>query len=258
LGIDGGPISAFEYKLAIALGARTGIFEDPELLRIRGDSSISAWKAIAGDPLWSKSPNFIPLIKDPDIPYVFVRTPTAEWPPVEPLRERLAQIAHDNYRNVVRNYMGTLDDAYKPWEELEEDYQLSSIAQVAGLQIILQRGGLLLVPADDVETLLATGKYERVEDENTTELEIETIAQAEHARWCVEKLEGGWRYGKRDNVKKLRPQLISWDELVRTREQSQSSETDKDRAVIRNLTKTLQVLKDAEIPHVLLRKKKAT
>ena len=36
----------------------------------------------------------------------------------------------------------------------------------------------------------------------------------EHGRWVVERTKSGWRYAQvRDNDRKLRPSLISWEDL---------------------------------------------
>jgi hypothetical protein len=44
--------------------------------------------------------------------------------------------------------------------------------------------------------------------------EIETLAEMEHGRWNLERLQRGWRYAeKRDTEKKLHPDLIGWDKL---------------------------------------------
>lgn len=47
-----------------------------------------------------------------------------------------------------------------------------------------------------------------------TAQEVELLAQAEHERWLEEKGLDGWRWGeKRDNEKKLNPNIIPWQDL---------------------------------------------
>ena len=47
-----------------------------------------------------------------------------------------------------------------------------------------------------------------------TEAEIEIMAKMEHARWNVEWLLDGWKWGEgRDVTKKTSPYLVPWSEL---------------------------------------------
>lgn len=42
---------------------------------------------------------------------------------------------------------------------------------------------------------------------------LERLARVEHDRWCAERLLNGWRPGARDNLQKLHPGLILWQDL---------------------------------------------
>ena len=47
-----------------------------------------------------------------------------------------------------------------------------------------------------------------------SESETETLAKMEHARWNVERLLDGWKWGKtKDVAKKISPHLVPWNEL---------------------------------------------
>ena len=47
-----------------------------------------------------------------------------------------------------------------------------------------------------------------------TEDEVEIMAEMEHARWNVERLLDGWKWGdRRDVTKKTSPYLVGWSEL---------------------------------------------
>jgi len=47
-----------------------------------------------------------------------------------------------------------------------------------------------------------------------TKGEVEIMAEMEHARWNVERLLDGWRWGEKRNVtKKISPYLVPWLEL---------------------------------------------
>ena len=39
------------------------------------------------------------------------------------------------------------------------------------------------------------------------------MAEMEHGRWIIERLSDGWRYGPRDDARKLHNCLVSWAEL---------------------------------------------
>jgi len=44
--------------------------------------------------------------------------------------------------------------------------------------------------------------------------EIEVMAEKEHARWNVERLRDGWRWGEtKDVTNKVSPYIVSWAEL---------------------------------------------
>lgn len=47
-----------------------------------------------------------------------------------------------------------------------------------------------------------------------TKDEIEIMAEMEHARWNIEQLLDGWKWGKeKDMNRKISPYLIPWSEL---------------------------------------------
>jgi ppGpp synthetase/RelA/SpoT-type nucleotidyltranferase len=258
LGVDGGVISAFEYKLAIALGARAGIFNDPELLAARGNSHPSAWRALNDSPIWNTSTNFIPMPKDPHIPYVFLRMPAHAWVSDSAMREQLAEQTHNSYRDVVARFVKTIDDYHADWQFLNEKAKESNRNQIDTLPHILAHAGLFIVRNDEGEKLLATGQYETV-DSHATDGEVEMIARLEHARWCIERLAAGWRYGpQRDNANKLRPQLVGWEELKKLRAGKAEAEMEKDRAVARGLTEVLKMLNENGTGYMLLRRKVVT
>ena len=63
--------------------------------------------------------------------------------------------------------------------------------------------------------------------------EVDTLAEAEHARWVLERLEAGWHPGpEKDVERKLSPHLIPWDRLS-TEIQNQ------DRSTVRKLPQLL-------------------
>jgi hypothetical protein len=46
-----------------------------------------------------------------------------------------------------------------------------------------------------------------------TEEELESLAEAEHDRWCRERFAEGWTYGKLDHAKHTHPRLVPWSEF---------------------------------------------
>ena len=55
------------------------------------------------------------------------------------------------------------------------------------------------------------------------------MARMEHDRWCAERRRAGWTHGtKRDNDRKLHPDLVPWDEL-------DEEAREKDRVMVRDL-----------------------
>jgi hypothetical protein len=66
-------------------------------------------------------------------------------------------------------------------------------------------------------------------------LEVETLAEMEHDRWIKQKLSQGWKYGaQRDDVRRLHPMLIDWDDPALPEE-----EKEKDRNAIRQIPRCL-------------------
>jgi hypothetical protein len=48
-----------------------------------------------------------------------------------------------------------------------------------------------------------------------TDTEIEVMSEMEHARWNVERLLDGWKFGsEKDVIKKISPYLVPWSELT--------------------------------------------
>lgn len=66
--------------------------------------------------------------------------------------------------------------------------------------------------------------------------ETEFLARHEHERWMKEKKEGGWRYGgERDDIKKIHPSLVPYDQLS-------EPEKEKDRHTIRQIPEILSMI----------------
>jgi hypothetical protein len=46
-----------------------------------------------------------------------------------------------------------------------------------------------------------------------TDPEVDKMAELEHGRWNIDRVRDGWRFGKRDDAKKLHDCLVSWAKL---------------------------------------------
>ncbi|MHB9110387.1 MAG: RyR domain-containing protein [Armatimonadota bacterium] len=88
------------------------------------------------------------------------------------------------------------------WKKTTPEFRESSIEHVRHFEEKLRQIGWEIQP-------LTPGA-----DFTFTAEEIETLAEMEHARWSIERLREGWRYGsKRDDIKRLNPYLVGWEDL---------------------------------------------
>jgi ppGpp synthetase/RelA/SpoT-type nucleotidyltranferase len=189
LGIDGGPISAFEYRLALALGAPVGVMEP----------ATRAAADLMADPDWREGGGLIGLPEDKRSVQAFLR------PPRPPLTSEQIEVAAQKIHSAYleeKHYLNP-DPAMKPWDKLEEGFRHSNRMQAAAIATFLEQAGLR------VEQAKAP-----VEPLELTREEIELLAEMEHGRWVIERLQQGWRYGDvRDTPKKLHPDLVGWSKL---------------------------------------------
>ena len=196
LGINGGAISAAEYRIALALGARVGL--------ISGSGREAG--AIFTDPHWSTAQNLLDLPEDPDTVRAFVDFGGQQLPEkVKEVGESIAKAIHEGYRR-ERMASPTLDDpALADWKALHADYQASNRDQARHIMEKLRAIGCTYVTT-------GTGPDESVA---FTPSEIEIMARMEHGRWVVERLLAGWRPGEeRDPEKKTNPHLVGWSQLT--------------------------------------------
>lgn len=190
LGIDGGTISAFEYRLALALGAQAGILEPATRAADELQKSVD----------WEGDPNLLRLPNDAMTLRVFLTSPTPVLSAEE--TEAVARRVHENF--LAENRYKNPDPAMKPWDELRPDLKRSNLMQAEYAVSFLERIGLRVERA--------VGAIVSPELKAT---EVETLAEMEHGRWVVERLREGWRFDpKRDPAKKLSPYLIGWKDLT--------------------------------------------
>ena len=196
LGINGGPIAAAEYRIALALGARVGL--------ISGSGREAG--AIFADRSWSTSQDLLDLPADPDTVRAFVDLGSQELPEkVREVDESIAKAIHEGYRRERMASPTLVDPALADWKDLHADYQASNRDQARHIIEKLRAIGctyLAAGPGPDESVAFTPG-------------EVETMARMEHGRWVVERLLAGWRPGEeRDPEKKTNPHLVGWSQLT--------------------------------------------
>lgn len=189
LGINGGKIAAFEYRLALALGATVGVIE----------SSGRAVADLLPDADWWNASKLFWLPADPSSAKAFV------CPGEITLKEEqlvcLGQEIHKKFLAENR-WKVELSSPMMPWESLRPDYRESNLQQAACMEEILRRSGFGIQP------------YSGAPLPEEYESRVNEMAEAEHGRWNVERLQKGWKYGPvKDTEKKISPFLVAWKDL---------------------------------------------
>ncbi len=140
--------------------------------------------------------------------------------------KKLARANHAKYIREIRNKRGvvqsvTEDDGINymtDFKALPVEIQYSNIDNSFHIPTKLLSIGYKLRPVK---------KGYKAVSLHLNEEEIETMAKVEHIRWSWEKRLNGWRYGdKRDNINKIHPSLVPYEEL-------DEYEKEKDRELVR-------------------------
>ena len=209
LGINGGRIAAFEYELALALGATVGLVEG---------SGRAATDLLLDVEFWP--PGRCVRLPDDELALLAFISPGP--PRLEGDRlDTAARKAHDIYLEQARS--ARLAGELEPWETLSEDFRESNRQQVLYAVEILVRHGYRVGE-------LRPGHV----DPTLSPAEVERMAAEEHGRWVIERLRAGWRYAEgRDRERKLSPYLAGWDRLP-------EDVKDYDRTAVRNYPSILR------------------
>jgi len=189
LGYGGGPIAAFEYRLALALGAQVGVVEGS------GGTAV----ALLSDAMWAGMPHLLSLPHDPETLRAFAHPAGKQEAFTEETVEAMAQAFHANY---VAGSQGKWPPTLRPWSKLEDTYKTANREQARYAVTILEASGFVVRPAADPANPVVLDGF--------TDQEIEQMAEMEHGRWNVERLLNGWRHGDRDDKKKLHNCLVPW------------------------------------------------
>jgi hypothetical protein len=188
LGYGGGPISALEYRIALALGATVGL-----MMRSGG-----AAEELLRDELWAGERRLLPLPEDGPTLRAFVHAGETDLP--EGSADAMGREFHRRYLE-RRQRQGPSD--VRPWEELDETYRAASRRQA--------REAIQILEAVGFGVRSATG----VAFDGFAPAELEKLAELEHGRWNVERLRSGWRPGEvRDNAHKVHNLIVPWGDKV--------------------------------------------
>ena len=210
VGINGGAISAFEYRMALSFGATVGV------LKSSGRSAAE----LQSDSEWWNAPKLLWLPKDKMAMRAFVNP--GESTLEKDQLERVGQVIHEKFLEEHR--YANMDPAMMPWEELRDDLKQSNRAQAVYAAKILRSA--------DYEVRESAAPAECPE---FTDGEVERMAEMEHGRWIVERLRMGWSYGpNRDPVAKVSPYLTAWKELP-------EEVKEYDRRAVRDCTECLKM-----------------
>lgn len=194
IGVNGGTLAAFEYRLALALGAMTGVIEE----------SGRAVSTLVRDAEWQSLDHLIRLPPDGMTVWNYLRDPLRLPPALgAEQREQLAHLLHKRYLEQLRSELRGKNPNAAEWENLSEDARDSNRLQADHIIRHLDVLGIEVRPADQGP---ATVKL--------NEGLVEQLARMEHGRWNLEKLKKGWKHGAtRDDELRLHPLLCGWDEL---------------------------------------------
>ncbi len=190
LGINGGVIAAFEYRLAAVLGARVGVIANSGRAATDLDSPAER----------IRFPGILRIPRDPLTLRMFVLGETGRLDLDPKDLERLAQEVHEVYRKSVP---AQVDLSHRDWKDLPADLQESNRDQVR------QSLGVLRVAGFEVRSAKGPPRVREFSTE-----EIESLAEAEHARWVLERLAAGWEWAPvKDVAQKRSPHLAPWSGL---------------------------------------------
>ena len=194
LGISGGDIARFELELATALGSPVAVLPD----------SGRAAQSFAKDADWSGAKNAIVLPNDEMAVCAFVNLGLTELD--DDQREDVAQAIHAEF--LKENRHKRVNPACEDWKTLGTTYKRSNRSQADYIERILRRHGIGVRPVSSDGQAAANEAAKRLE------AQVEAMAEMEHGRWIVDRLQDGWVYGEERSLeKKTHRDLVPWEKL---------------------------------------------
>jgi ppGpp synthetase/RelA/SpoT-type nucleotidyltranferase len=192
LGINGGRISAAEYRIALALGATVALAED---------SGREAARMLP-DQRWGSAKRLINMPVDAASVRAYVGGTCVPVP--EELREAIARDMHDVYRKDKERELRPDEPALADWDQLIPEFRQSSLQHAGDIFAKLALIGLEAVKTENPEPVAFV----------IPEEQVESLAEIEHGRWNIERLLEGWRHGPTKDVKaRVSPYLVPWSAL---------------------------------------------
>lgn len=192
LGINGGPISAIEYRMAMAFGATVGVVEESgrEVAKLMKDEK------------WIKSRKLLIIPTDAMTLTAFVGSEGFRLE--NDMRETLAREIHKAYCLTKQDSIKTDDPALTSWDYLPDGLKESNALQADHIIEKLNKIGCSVRKAEG----------DTVKIISFTTDEIEFLASIEHGRWNIERLAEGWTRGLvKDVAAKKSPYLVGWNKL---------------------------------------------
>ena len=127
-------------------------------------------------------------------------------------QDKIAELIHNDYLQQQKETVASESARYKTlWEDLLEDARDANRAQADHMIFKLAQAGK------------KSGEFQDVAFRAD---QLEGLAKAEHQRWNAHRKINGWQYGAvRNDVKKLHPSIVDWENLS-------ESEKQKDRDTI--------------------------
>lgn len=153
--------------------------------------------------------------------------------------DRQAKVMHAAYEKkaLADGRSPATTPAIRPWASLAETYRQSNRRNADHIPVKLRAIGCVAVSAQGAATSPTSFSAE----------EVEIMARMEHARWNADRWLDGWQYGpKRDNMLKIHPNLVSWEDL-------DEATKDYDREAVRQIPAML-----AEVGKVVTRSARAS
>jgi ppGpp synthetase/RelA/SpoT-type nucleotidyltranferase len=216
VGVNGGAVSGFEFRLAVTLGATAGLIEN----------SGRAVSSLLTDRHWKDKQGVVRLPNDRATVEMFVNVHakplgTAVSQMSKSQMEHLAETFHEEYRQSGLKKPEYVDASVLEWgPSLPEIYKDSSINQVAAMQWILSTEDFAIVPADQgPRPAIDLGVPNAADPKNPQcnpryKTRLDRIARLEHGRWMAERLSKGFRYGSARSLKdKTNPNIVPWERL---------------------------------------------
>jgi len=140
--------------------------------------------------------------------------------------EKLAVAIHDRYNEMKKRENPDEPLKYPTFSDLPDSMKYSNIRQARCMAENLDSAGYQMAPNQNDGSEVSTFSAD----------EIEAMAENEHREWCKERIQSGWRYGKKKNEKRMiSPYLVPYDALP-------EKIKEYDRAAIRSIPGLLQLI----------------